>query len=239
MPSYTPSPMPSPGNISQQLFQQPSPSPRGRPSPCRAAVAAGKGLALAAGLLMALLIAFITMMPPLPVYAAEDSAADIARERAAIRREKAALDQRLKKLENLHIPKHWSDPATGYALGGYDPIAYFEQGNSLPGSEDFQVYWHGTSWRFATIGNMRMFKRAPSVYAPRYAGYDPYALSNNILAEGEPMIWSIIDGSLYIFQNEVNKYLWTERHKKLMSSTERNWAQLSQDLPSFRVLSKD
>lgn len=198
----------------------------------------GKRWAVIAGLIFAMATA--VSLPPAPASAVDaDSAAAIAKEREAIRQQKQAIDQRLKKLENLYIPKHWSDPATGFALGGYDPIAYFEQGEPRPGREEYEVYWHGTSWRFATIGNMRIFKQAPSIYAPHYAGYDPYALSNNILAEGEPVIWSVTNGKLYIFQNEVNKYLWTERHSKLMPDAEANWAILSQDLPSFRIISND
>lgn len=158
-------------------------------------------------------------------------------ERDNIREQRTRLDERLKKLENLYLPKHWTDPANGFAIGGFDPIAYFEQGKPRLGKTEYQGSWHGTSWRFETDGNRRIFAKSPSIYAPKYAGHDPYALSQGIIAEGAPIIWSVINGQLFLFQNTVNKYLWSENYKKITRKTRENWAALSVDLPSYKALS--
>ena len=151
---------------------------------------------------------------------------------------KEELEKNLSRLDYLYVPIHWSDYSTGLAIGGFDPIAYFETAKATFGDEEFQLVWHGVSWQFISEGNMNAFKRTPSVYAPQYAGYDPYAISNNILAEGQPSLWSIINGRLYLFHSEVNRYLWQENIKTLKRKTEKNWSRLSLDLPRFNVSGK-
>lgn len=145
------------------------------------------------------------------------------------------LDRKLEKLNNLYVPIHWSDAITGLAIGGYDPITYFEMKNAKAGDDIYQMEWHGVTWRFISKGNMLAFRRTPSIYAPRFAGYDPYALSNGLLSEGLPTVWSIIEGKLYLFHNEVNLFLWHENRKDLTEKVSRNWKELSIDLPRYKI----
>jgi YHS domain-containing protein len=145
------------------------------------------------------------------------------------------LEKKLQKLDNLYVPIHWSDYVTGMAVGGYDPLSYFLAGKAEAGDERFQYLWHGVTWQFTSEANLLAFKRTPSVYAPRYAGYDPYAISNGILSQGLPSIWLIEKGQLYLFHNQVNKYLWSENRKKLNQKIEKNWQELSLDIPRYKV----
>lgn len=147
-----------------------------------------------------------------------------------------AKKKKAAKFRAIYVPKHWADPATGIALGGFDPIVFFEQQTLQAGDEDFEYEWHGVSWRFISKGNMKAFKRSPTLYAPVFAGYDPYAISQNILAEGQPAIWAILEGRLYLFHSPVNKHLWTERSEQLKPAVTKNWQKLSQDLPRFKLL---
>jgi len=150
----------------------------------------------------------------------------------------AALEERLRQLDNLYTPIHWADPVNGLAIGGFDPISYFEVGRAIKGNNEFQKAWHGVGWRFQSEGNRILFAASPSVYAPRFAGYDPYAISNGIAAQGNPTIWEIIGGRLYFFHNEVNRYLWHENHQKLAALTNQNWAELATDLPQYKVIAR-
>jgi len=145
------------------------------------------------------------------------------------------LDKKLQKLNNLYVPIHWSDYVTGMAVGGYDPLSYFLAAKAEAGDERFQYLWHGVTWQFTSEANLLAFKRTPSVYAPRYAGYDPYAVSKGNLSQGLPTIWVIEGGKLYFFHNQVNKYLWRENRKKLNQKIEKNWLELSLDIPRYKV----
>lgn len=145
------------------------------------------------------------------------------------------LEKKLNELDNLYVPIHWSDYITGLAIGGYDPLSYFISQKSESGDERFQYLWHGVTWQFISKANLLAFKRTPSVYAPRYAGYDAYAISKGLLSEGLPSIWVIEGGKLYLFHNQVNRYLWQENRRKLHKKIETNWRELSLDIPRFKV----
>ena len=145
------------------------------------------------------------------------------------------LEKKLNELDNLYVPIHWSDYITGLAIGGYDPLSYFISQKSESGDERFQYLWHGVTWQFISKANLLAFKRTPSVYAPRYAGYDAYAISKGLLSEGLPSIWVIEGGKLYLFHNQVNRYLWHENRRKLHKKIETNWRELSLDIPRFKV----
>lgn len=146
------------------------------------------------------------------------------------------LDQKLRQLDNVYVPIHWSDPRTGMAIGGHDPIAYFEDKKQTFGQDDFQYVWHGVAWRFKTNGNMKMFRKSPSTYAPVYAGYDPYSVSKGIMAAGQPAIWAVIRGRLYLFYNQVNRYLWQENYNELFRKAHKNWPELSSDIPRYKII---
>ena len=145
------------------------------------------------------------------------------------------LAAKLKTLDNLYVPIHWSDPATGLAIGGFDPMTYFEHQKFSPGKEEHEYVWRNVSWRFVSKGNLQMFKRSPSLFAPVYAGYDAYALSKGILTAGRPSIWQIFNGRLYLFHSPVNRYLWQEYRIKLQAKVQQNWQTLSLDLPRYKI----
>ncbi len=145
------------------------------------------------------------------------------------------IDEKLKALDNLFTPIHWSDPVTGLAIGGYDPISYFSGQEQWVQSDAYEYVWHGVSWRFLNEGNKRAFKRSPNLYVPVFAGYDAYGISNGVLAQGLPSIWAINEGRLYLFHSPVNRHLWLENSKTLKTKTRENWQTLSLDLPRYKL----
>lgn len=151
------------------------------------------------------------------------------------RKNATQVEEKLRALDNLYVPIHWADSVTGLAIAGYDPIAYFEFNTATLGDEEFELVWHGVSWRFMNKGNLDAFKRSPSLYAPRFAGYDAYAVSQGVLSEGRPSVWAIMDGRLHLFHTPVNLHLWREERQKLRSKAQENWENLSLDLPRFKV----
>ena len=151
------------------------------------------------------------------------------------RKNATQVEEKLRALDNLYVPIHWADSITGLAIAGYDPIAYFEFNTAKPGDEDFEAVWHGVSWRFVNEGNLDAFRRRPSLYAPKFAGYDAYAVSQGVLSEGRPSVWAIMDGRLYLFHTPVNLHLWREHRQKLRAKAQQNWETLSLDLPRFKV----
>ena len=61
--------------------------------------------------------------------------------------------------------------ANGVALKGYDPVAYFTEGQPVKGQEELQHEWQGAKWLFASQEHRAMFLENPEKYAPQYGSY--------------------------------------------------------------------
>ena len=95
-----------------------------------------------------------------------------------------------------------SDPHTGLAINGIDPVAYFTDAAPLYGRPDQEVRYGGAIWRFRNEGNKAAFIANPDVYMPRYGGYDPIALGRAIAVPGNPLVWVLSGERLYLFYND-------------------------------------
>jgi len=129
-------------------------------------------------------------------------------------------------------PRAWHDPATGLAIGGYDPVAYFTQGKPVSGHDDIELKWGGGVWRFVNQGNRAAFRKHPEFYAPRFAGYDAYALSNGRTTRGHPHLWVRYKDGIFLFYSSVNRRLWKKNREQATAAAQQAWEILSKDLPS-------
>lgn len=126
----------------------------------------------------------------------------------------------------------WQDQATGLAIGGYDPVAYFTRGAPHRGDAKFEYAWRGAVWRFLNDGNRQAFARDPHVYMPRFAGYDAYAVTAGRTAEGSPSVWAIHGNRLFFFHNAANRRLWSQDPAGAIVRAERIWQRLVRTLPA-------
>jgi len=130
-------------------------------------------------------------------------------------------------------PTPWSDSATGMAIGGYDPVAYFTLSTPSRGRGEHEAKWHGSIWRFVNSGNRDAFVRDPDVYAPQFSGYDAYAIASGRSTRGHPSIWAIRDKKLYLFHSSVNRRLWLLDAANTTARAKQSWPMLSQTLPGY------
>ena len=85
-----------------------------------------------------------------------------------------------------------TDPLTGVALDGYDPVSYFTESEPRLGSPDYEFVWAGVPWYFASAANRDVFMRAPDVYAPQHGGYCEMSLARGYLSDGKPKIYRVL-----------------------------------------------
>jgi len=88
--------------------------------------------------------------------------------------------------------------ATGLAILGYDPVAYFDDARPEKGSPQFVATWKGATWQFASQAHLEEFRREPERFAPQYGGYCAYGVARDQLVEIDPNAWTILDGKLYL-----------------------------------------
>ncbi|WP_428408227.1 YHS domain-containing (seleno)protein [Hyphococcus sp.] len=109
------------------------------------------------------------------------------------------------------------------AVDGYDPVAYFTEGEPVKGDKNFAADYNGAQWRFASADNLAAFKADPEKYAPQYGGYCAWAISQNYTARGNPMNWTIVEDKLYLnYNNEIQKR-WEADIPSFIAKADENW----------------
>lgn len=109
------------------------------------------------------------------------------------------------------------------ALGGYDPVAYFEAGRPMRGSAGHATAWKGAQFRFASAGNLAKFRAEPARYAPQYGGYCAWAVSQGYLAKGDPRHWRVVGGRLYLNYNGAVQKRWEADIPGFIAKADKNW----------------
>ena len=119
--------------------------------------------------------------------------------------------------------KHINVSPQGIAINGYDPVAYFTQSKALKGDPKYQTEWMGVKWYFAGAGDLEFFKSNPEKYAPQYGGNCAWAVSQGSLAHGNPIVWKIVDGKLYLNFNKPVQASWEKDAAGLIKKADANW----------------
>jgi YHS domain-containing protein len=110
------------------------------------------------------------------------------------------------------------------AVKGYDPVAYFTNGQPTAGLEQYSYTWKGKTYRFGSADNLQRFKADPAKYVPQYGGYCAFAMSIDRIADIDPKQWAIVDGKLYLNNNFFSQTLWSLNKGSRIESADRNWA---------------
>lgn len=94
--------------------------------------------------------------------------------------------------------------ATGkpLAIHGYDPVAYFTVGTPTRGSAKFAFVQGEVTYYFASQANLDAFKADPVKYEPAYGGFCAFGASVGKKFDGDPRIFTIKDGRLFLNLNE-------------------------------------
>ncbi len=61
--------------------------------------------------------------------------------------------------------------ASGLALRGYDPVAYFETGKPMRGMAKITASYGGARYLFATKAHRKSFLNNPTKYLPQFGGF--------------------------------------------------------------------
>ncbi|MDX2210511.1 MAG: YHS domain-containing (seleno)protein [Sphingopyxis sp.] len=112
------------------------------------------------------------------------------------------------------------------AVSGYDTVAYFTVGKPVKGSSSFTTTYKGAEFRFANAANLAKFKANPAAYAPQYGGYCAWAVSQGYTASGDPTVWKVVGGKLYLNYNREVGQRWEKNIPGHIQSANRNWPKL-------------
>jgi YHS domain-containing protein len=115
----------------------------------------------------------------------------------------------------------------GVALRGYDPVAYFTQGQPVKGAPQFQAEHQGAKFYFASAAHRDSFVAAPDKYAPQYGGYCAFGMSNGYKAATDPAAFTVREGKLYLNYNSEVQKMWSANMSALIEKADQQWPSAS------------
>lgn len=119
---------------------------------------------------------------------------------------------------------------SGYAISGFDPVAYFVSGGPVAGRGDYVFVYDRALWRFHNEGNLNAFRRHPAVYEPLFGGYDPVAIAQGKPVEGVPQIWAVVGARLMLFSSTDNRDALLKGPRTWLATAALRWPSLSLEL---------
>lgn len=124
---------------------------------------------------------------------------------------------------------------TGFAISGYDAVAYFNlpqkepgmaQPEAVPGRADITAEYNGAVWAFASEENRQMFLADPAKYAPKYDGHCAFGVAKGGKVPANPNLWRIVDGTLYLNITPTVAEFWNADISGNIGAAESNWSEL-------------
>lgn len=134
---------------------------------------------------------------------------------------------------------------TGFAVSGYDVVAYFDlpskpvgqtQPEGVPGNAAITATFNGATFAFSTEENRDKFVADPTKYAPQYDGHCAYGVAQGGKVPANPNLWRIVGGKLYLNITEVVDGFWEEDIPGNIKRSERNWGGIESAPASNRTI---
>ena len=123
-------------------------------------------------------------------------------------------------------------PAPGLAVRGFDVVAYHKVGKPTEGSARFAAKFGAATYRFASKANLQAFKANPSKYVPAYGGFCAYGVSVNAKFDGDPRLWKIVGGRLYLNLNKDIQSAFNKDVGGAIKKADVIWPKIASKLPS-------
>lgn len=111
----------------------------------------------------------------------------------------------------------------GVAVGGYDPVTYFVDGEAREGNPAITADWEGVTWQFTSDDNLAAFEDDPEFFAPRYGGWCAWSMRWNRVVESDPKSFSVDGDRLYLFNNPDARDQWKRNPARFRKIADRNW----------------
>ena len=114
----------------------------------------------------------------------------------------------------------------GVALHGYDPVTYFDLDKPQKGSEKFAFTYFGAKWYFVSAENRKKFAQSRGTLIPEYGGYCAKAVSENKLADVDPLAYKLVGGKLYLNSDMKVQKIWEQDISGRISKADEYWPSL-------------
>lgn len=114
--------------------------------------------------------------------------------------------------------------ASGFALDGFDPVAFFTDEQPVNGDPTITAKHQGALYMFATKEHQQLFEQNPEKYAPQYGGFCAFGVSVGALFPVDIVnTWQVRDGKLTVILNAELRKEFDKDHEQNVAKADNNW----------------
>ena len=113
--------------------------------------------------------------------------------------------------------------AHSVALGGYDPVAYFDGGKPIHGIPTIFASYRGARYLFATPEHRRTFLKNPRKYVPEFGGFCVVGTAFGEKVDADPKTGDLVNGKLYLNNNQRALDIFNKDQPGTIAKAKSNW----------------
>jgi YHS domain-containing protein len=111
----------------------------------------------------------------------------------------------------------------GVALGGYDPVAYFDGGAPTRGVAAISASYGGARYLFATAAHRQAFLQNPGKYIPEFGGFCVVGAAYGEKVDVDPLTGKVVNGRLYLNNNQRALAIFDKDRPGTIHKAQGNW----------------
>ena len=118
------------------------------------------------------------------------------------------------------------------AVQGYDVVSYQTGKRPVRGNGHFVSVYDGATYQFSSADNQKLFESNPEKYAPAYGGFCAFGASVGKKFIGDPEVWRVVDGKLYLNLDTSIQSQWLKDVPGRIKSADANWRKIENKDPA-------
>ncbi len=118
------------------------------------------------------------------------------------------------------------------AVQGYDVVSYQTGKRPIRGNGNFVAVYDGATYQFSSTANQKLFENNPEKFAPAYGGYCAFGASVGKKFIGDPEVWRVVDGKLYLNLDTGIQAEWLKDVPGRIKSADENWRNIKDKNPA-------
>ena len=118
------------------------------------------------------------------------------------------------------------------AVSGYDVVSYQTGEKPLRGNGNHIAVYEGVTYLFINEDNRKAFERNPQRYVPAYGGYCAFGVSVGKKFVGDPDVWRVVDGRLYLNLDTKIQDEWSKDVPKNIRKANTQWTEIREADPA-------
>lgn len=121
--------------------------------------------------------------------------------------------------------------ANSVIMRNFDVTTYAADAAPQSGLADYTATSDGAIYRFASAAARDAFVANPETYKPGFGGFCAVGAALGKKLDGDPEIFRIHEGKLYVFVSEKAVAVWDEDPAGTLAKAEANWPQIRDKTP--------